>query len=58
MAKQTEISPKEVEERFLLQSLERLNTPEQRYIFTLIADLISMGLAAYKLPASKNPART
>lgn len=34
----------EVEERFLLQALHRLRTPEQRYIFTLMADLISQGM--------------
>jgi hypothetical protein len=36
----------EVEERFLLQALHRLRTPEQRYIFTLMADLLSHGMAA------------
>jgi len=36
----------DVEERFLLQALERLRTQEQRYIFTLMADLISQGMAA------------
>ncbi|HUO99776.1 MAG TPA: hypothetical protein VMU01_13975 [Rhizomicrobium sp.] len=41
-----------VEERFLLQCLNRLNDPDQRYIFTLLVDLISQGLAA-----SKNGAR-
>jgi len=35
----------EVEERFLLQALHRLRTPEQRYVFTLLADLISQGMA-------------
>jgi hypothetical protein len=34
------------EERFLMQSLRRLRNADQRYIFTLIADLISLGLAA------------
>jgi len=41
-------SPNEIEERFLLQSLHRLRNPNQRYIFTMIADLISLGLAATK----------
>ena len=36
----------EVEERFLLQALHRLRTAEQRYVFTLMADLISQGMAA------------
>jgi hypothetical protein len=36
----------EVEERFLLQALHRLRTPEQRYVFTLMADLISQGMVA------------
>ena len=40
------ISATEVEERFLLQSLRRLRTPEQRYVFTLMADLISQGMMA------------
>lgn len=35
-----------VEEQFLLQSLHRLPTPELRYAFTMMADLISHGLAA------------
>jgi hypothetical protein len=35
-----------VEERFLLQALHRLRTPEQRYVFTLMADLISQGMLA------------
>jgi hypothetical protein len=35
----------EVEERFLLQALHRLRTAEQRYVFTLMADLISQGMA-------------
>lgn len=43
----------EIEERFLLQSLRRLSNPEQRYFFTLIADLISLGLASHKTPAQK-----
>ena len=40
------ISTAEVEERFLLQALRRLRTPEQRYIFTLMADLMSHGMLA------------
>ncbi len=40
------ISPSQVEEQFLLAALRRLQSPEQRYIFTLMADLISHGLAA------------
>ena len=40
------ISAAEVEERFLLQALRRLRTPEQRYVFTLMADLISHGMLA------------
>jgi hypothetical protein len=40
------VSAKEVEEQFLLHALHRLRTPEQRYIFTLMADLLSLGLAA------------
>jgi hypothetical protein len=51
-------SASEIEERFLLQSLRRLSNPEQRYFFTLIADLISTGLAAHKSPAGKGSAPT
>jgi hypothetical protein len=40
------ISTAEVEERFLLQALRRLRTPEQRYVFTLMADLMSHGMLA------------
>lgn len=36
----------EVEEAFVLDSLRRLQTPEVRYIFTLMVDLLSQGLAA------------
>jgi len=36
----------EVEEAFLLESLRRLHKPEVRYIFTLMADVLSHGLAA------------
>ena len=36
----------EVEERFLLQALHRLRTSEQRYVFTLMADLLSHGMVA------------
>jgi len=43
------------EERFLLQSLRRLHSSGQRYIFTLIVDLISHGLAATKSRAKKSP---
>jgi hypothetical protein len=54
MAKRTEKpSTAEIEERFLLQSLRRLSNPEQRYIFTLIVDLISLGLASHKAPTRK-----
>lgn len=42
----TDVSAKEVEEQFLLHALRRLRTPEQRYVFTLMADLMSLGLAA------------
>jgi hypothetical protein len=45
------------EERFLLQSLRRLNNPDQRYLFTLLVDLISTGLAAsanQKRPAARS----
>jgi hypothetical protein len=35
-----------VEERFLLQCLHRLNDENQRYLFTLMVDLLSQGLAA------------
>jgi len=41
-------SPSQVEEQFLLEALRRLKTAEQRYIFTLMADLISHGLALQK----------
>ena len=34
------------EEHFLLQSLRRLQHPDQRYLFTLMVDLLSMGLAS------------
>jgi hypothetical protein len=43
----------EVEERFLLQALHRLRTAEQRYVFTLMADLISHGLAKQDSPAAE-----
>lgn len=42
----TDVSAKDVEEQFLLHALHRLRTPEQRYVFTLMADLMSLGLAA------------
>ena len=48
---------KSAEERFLLQSLRRLRNPDQRYIFTLLVDLISHGLAATKNHAPKIPRR-
>ncbi len=48
------ISPSEVDEKFLLQALRRLPTPEQRYVFTLMADLISHGLAAPKGESSNS----
>jgi hypothetical protein len=38
----------QAEERFLLQSLQRLHTPELRYVFTLMADLLSAGLASHE----------
>jgi len=41
------------EERFLLQSLRRLRTAEQRYMFTLIVDLVSAGLAATESRAKR-----
>lgn len=34
------------DELFLLESLDRLRTPEQRYLFTVIADALSLGLAS------------
>lgn len=46
--------PSQVEEEFLLAALRRLKTAEQRYIFTLMADLISHGLAAQKSVGSGN----
>jgi hypothetical protein len=47
MSKHTaKTTTKEIEERFLLHALQRLRTPEQRYVFTLMADLISVGLAS------------
>lgn len=42
------ITQYEMDKQFLLQSLERLKNPGQRYVFTQIADLISLGLAASK----------
>jgi hypothetical protein len=58
MAKHTDKStPKEIEERFLLQSLRRLRNPNQRYVFTMIADLISLGLAVSKNENPKLPPR-
>ncbi len=47
-------SQSEVEERFLLHALRRLHTPEQRYVFTLMADLLSLGLASHALAAKKD----
>lgn len=49
---------KEIEERFLLHALQRLHSPEQRYVFTLMADLISIGLASHPIPEQKKAART
>lgn len=49
--------PEEVEERFLLQALHRLRTPEQRYFFTLIADLISQGMIASGGPSVTTASR-
>lgn len=43
----------EVEERFLLQALHRLRTAEQRYVFTLMADLISHGMVAQQSKAAE-----
>jgi hypothetical protein len=58
MANKTDKStPKEIEERFLLQSLRRLRNPNQRYVFTMIADLISLGLASAKNENPKLPPR-
>lgn len=51
MRKTSTINPSaEVEELFLLQALHRLRTPEQRYIFTLMADLISQGMLSQDNP--------
>lgn len=36
----------DVEEAFLLESLRRLHKPQVRYIFTLMADVLSHGLVA------------
>jgi hypothetical protein len=47
----------EVEERFLLQALHRLHTAEQRYVFTLMADLISHGLVAQQVKATEPGAK-
>lgn len=44
----------EVEERFLLQALHRLRTEEQRYVFTLMADLLSQGLVAQTVASLEN----
>ena len=44
----------EVEERFLLQALHRLRTEEQRYVFTLMADLLSQGMVAQTAPSTEN----
>ncbi len=56
MSKRTaKITNKEIEERFLLHALQRLRSPEQRYVFTLMADLISIGLASHAIPEQKKP---
>ena len=34
------------EKRFVLHSLHRLKNADQRYLFTLMVDVISIGLAA------------
>jgi len=47
----------EMDEHFLLQSLNRLKSSQQRYIFTLIADLISQGMAATGARRLNKPAR-
>lgn len=58
MAKRTDRTTQtEMDERFLLQSLGRLKNPEQRYVFTLIADIISLGLAASKEKRKPSAAR-
>jgi hypothetical protein len=50
MAKRTgSTTQTDIDKRFLLQSLKRLKDPEQRYVFTLIADLVSLGLEATKI---------
>jgi hypothetical protein len=46
----------EIEEAFLLQTLRRLENPQQRYIFTLIVDLISAGMAASQAAKPKRTA--
>lgn len=47
----------EVEERFLLQALHRLRTAEQRYVFTLMADLISHGMVAQQVKTEEPGAK-
>ena len=44
------------EERFLLRGLRRLHNSDQRYLFTLMADLLSIGLASVNR-GRKRPAR-
>lgn len=57
MAKNTgKTSQAEIDRRFLLQSLNRLKDPDQRYMFTLIADLVSRGLAATEARRLVKPA--
>jgi len=46
------------EERFLLECLRRLHSPDQRYLFTLIADLVSVGLASTKRQGRKGASLT
>jgi hypothetical protein len=58
MAKRTgSTTQTDIDKCFLLQSLKRLKDPEQRYVFTLIADLISLGLEAAKAPRQDRAAR-
>jgi hypothetical protein len=58
MAKRTgKTAQSETDRRFLLQSLKRLKDPEQRYVFTQIADLISLGIEATMMRRRNRPVR-
>lgn len=58
MSKRAAKTTNEIEERFLLHALQRLRSPEQRYVFTLMADLISIGLASHPIPEQRKAARS